>query len=138
MSGGVEHTSCETVLFLEIWLAKATKGIRVNQLAKELGIPSKSILERIKAEGLGEQAPNHMSLISLGLAASVREWCANGAGGVATAVEMATEEAVEEAAPKVKPSRPKKKSEHGLSDEESGTAATIDEPPFEEIAPPVL
>ena len=76
-------------------MAKATKGIRVNQLAKELGIPSKSILERLKTEGLGEQAPNHMSLISLGLAASVREWFANGAGGVATAVETATEAAVE-------------------------------------------
>src|SRR4029453_5255778 len=95
--------------FLEICLAKATKGIRVNQLAKELGIPSKSILERLKAEGLGEQAPNHMSLISLGRAASVREWCAGG-GGVATAVETAPEEATDELAPaRPKPSRPKKK-----------------------------
>src|ERR1051325_4265779 len=95
--------------FLEICLAKVAKGIRVNQLAKELGIPSKSILERIKAEGLGEQAPNHMSLITLGLAASVREWFANGAGGVATAVETATEEAEEVAPPKPKPTRGKKK-----------------------------
>jgi translation initiation factor IF-2 len=116
-------------------LAKATKGIRVNQLAKELGIPSKSILERIKAEGLGDQAPNHMSLISLGLAASVREWFANGAGGVATAVEMATEEAMEVAPARPKPSRPKKKPEPEPSADDSSTA-TIEAPPAEEIAPP--
>jgi translation initiation factor IF-2 len=119
---------------LEICLAKATKGIRVNQLAKELGIPSKSILERLKAEGLGEQAPNHMSLISLGLAASVREWFAGG-GGVATAVEPATEEATEDLAPaKPKPSRAKKK-ESTPADEEASTA-TIEEPPVEPVAPP--
>jgi hypothetical protein len=55
-------------------LPRAT--IRVSELAKEMGIPSKSILDRIKAEGLGDHAPNHMSLMSLGLAASVREWFA--------------------------------------------------------------
>src|SRR5438128_8845677 len=92
-------------------LAKA-KGIRVNQLAKELGIPSKLILDRCKAEGLGEQAPNHMSLISLGLAATVREWFAGGGGGVATAVEMATEAEAAEAEARPKPSvRRKKKME---------------------------
>jgi translation initiation factor IF-2 len=118
-------------------LAKVAKGIRVNQLAKELGIPSKSILERIKSEGLGEQAPNHMSLISLGLAASVREWFANGAGGVATAVETATEEAVELAPPRQKTARTTKKktSDTSSSDEESDTA-TIEPPPAEEVAPP--
>jgi translation initiation factor IF-2 len=118
-------------------LAKATKGIRVNQLAKELGIPSKSILERIKAEGLGDQAPNHMSLISLGLAASVREWFANGAGGVATAVETATEEAVEVAPPKPKTSTRTKKKAAEPAPSDEGSTATIEAPPAEQIAPPV-
>ena len=40
-------------------MAKA-KGIRVNQLAKELAIPSKLILDKIKAEGLGDKVPNHI------------------------------------------------------------------------------
>src|SRR5882724_10034062 len=120
MQGVLQHTiGCES--FLEICLAKAAKGIRVNQLAKELGIPSKSILERIKSEGLGEQAPNHMSLISLGLAASVREWFASGAGGVATAVETATEEAVELAPHKTKIARPKKRVSDNGSDDDSDT-----------------
>ena len=68
------------------------KGIRVNQLAKELGIESKSILARLKSEGLGDAAPNHMSVISLGLSESVREWFA-GQGGVATAVEAPEDDA---------------------------------------------
>jgi len=72
--------------FLESKLAKA-KGIRVNQVAKELGVPSKLILDKCKAEGLGDKVPNHMSLMSLGLAETVREWFASGGGAVATAVE---------------------------------------------------
>ncbi len=116
------------------------KGIRVNQLAKELGIPSKSILERLKNEGLGEQAPNHMSLISLGLAASVREWFANGAGGVATAVETATEAAVDVAAPpKTKATRGTRKKaaagDAGSSDDDSSTA-TIEAPPEPQVEEP--
>ena len=65
-----------------------SKGIRVNQLAKELGVESKAILARCRDEGLGEKVPNHMSVLSLGLAETVREWFAGG-GGVATAVEAA-------------------------------------------------
>ena len=60
------------------------KGIRVNQLAKELDVESKLILEKLRDEGLAEKATNHMSLLPLGLAESVREWFAGGGG---TAVE---------------------------------------------------
>ncbi len=63
------------------------KGIRVNALAKELGVESKAILAKLRDEGLGDAAPNHMSVISVGLAESVREWFSG--GGVATAVETA-------------------------------------------------
>ena len=54
------------------------KGIRVNLLAKELGVESKAILQKLKEEGLGDAAPNHMSTLSLGLAESVREWFSSG------------------------------------------------------------
>ncbi len=73
----------------EIVLAK---GIRVNQLAKELGVESKSILTKLRDEGLGERAPNHMSVLPLGLAESVREWFSAGLlgdGGGGTAVQTA-------------------------------------------------
>ena len=66
-----------------------SKGIRVNQLAKELGVESKDILKKCRDEGLGEKVTNHMSVLSLGLAETVREWFAGGGGGVATAVETA-------------------------------------------------
>ncbi len=107
-------------------MAKA-KGIRVNQLAKELGIASKAILDRCKTEGLGDKVPNHMSLMSLGLAETVREWFADGGAGVATAVETATEEAAE---PKRKTTtRRRKKS---ATEEEAGAEHT-DEASGEEI-----
>src|SRR3954454_2975429 len=73
----------------EIVLAEK-KGIRVNALAKELGVESKAILAKLRDEGLGDAAPNHMSVIQLGLAESIREWFSDGGGGgVATAVETA-------------------------------------------------
>ena len=73
-----------TVDTLEIVLSK---GIRVNQLAKELGVESKQILAKCREEGLGEKVPNHMSVLSIGLTETVREWFSG--GGVQTAVETA-------------------------------------------------
>ncbi len=59
-------------------------------LAKELGVESKAILQKLKGEGLSDAAPNHMSTLSLGLAESVREWFSSGQlGGGGTAVETA-------------------------------------------------
>ncbi|MDX1565377.1 MAG: translation initiation factor IF-2 N-terminal domain-containing protein, partial [Phycisphaeraceae bacterium] len=59
------------------------KSKRVFQIARELGVESKSILEKCRAEGL--EMNNHMSAVSLGLEATIREWFSEGAGG--TAVE---------------------------------------------------
>ena len=57
------------------------KGVRVNLLAKELGIESKLILQKLKNEGHSDNARNHMSTLSLGMAASVREWFADSSPG---------------------------------------------------------
>ena len=111
------------MFFWSVKLAKA-KGIRVNQLAKELGVPSKLILDRCKAEGLGDKVPNHMSLMSLGLAETVREWFASGAVGmVATAVETATEAAVEA---KPKTARRRQKAKDGTEKSEAAEAETAE------------
>ena len=56
-------------------MAKATT--RVHLLAKELGVKSKAIIEKCQAEGL-DQVKNHMSTISAGLAATIREWFSEG------------------------------------------------------------
>ena len=49
---------------------------RVHLLAKELGVKSKAIIEKCQAEGL--DIKNHMSTISFGLAATIREWFSEG------------------------------------------------------------
>jgi len=94
------------------------KGIRVNLLAKELGIESKLILQKLKDEGLGDKAPNHMSTLPLGLAESVREWFGGAGGG--TAVETAPHV---EVATKPKTVRSKKKKEPAAPAEAGAPAA---------------
>jgi len=58
-------------------LAKTTT--RAHILAKELGVKSKAIVEKCQAEGLDVR--NHMSTISAGLAATIREWFSEGEHG---------------------------------------------------------
>src|SRR4051812_2602675 len=112
--------------FLETVLAEK-KGIRVNALAKELGVESKAILEKLRAEGLGDVAPNHMSVVSLGLSESIREWF-SGSGGVATAVETAPAVKVKKAR---SPARKKTDQAEGGGDhaDEGGGVAVAEAPP---------
>ena len=58
---------------------------RVYILAKELGVKSTAIVKKCQDEGL--DVKNHMSPISAGLAATIREWFSEGEH--ATTVEMA-------------------------------------------------
>ncbi|MBN2457153.1 MAG: translation initiation factor IF-2 [Sedimentisphaerales bacterium] len=50
---------------------------RVYILARELGVKSSAVVEKCHAEGL--DVKNHMSMISAGLAATIREWFTEGA-----------------------------------------------------------
>ncbi len=45
---------------------------RIHQLAKELSVDSKAILAKCRAEGV--EVKNHMSTVSAGLEATIREW----------------------------------------------------------------
>ena len=103
------------------------KGIRVNQLAKELGVQSKEILDKLRAEGLGEKAPNHMSVVPLGLAESVREWFSSvaGSGGGGTAVETAAP--VEVAAKPKKPRTSTRKKADASAEDGDRSTGVIDE-----------
>jgi len=63
---------------------------RVFEIAKELGIKSKAIVEKCEAEGV-PNVSNHMSSVSAGLEATIHEWfseASESAGG--TAVETTT------------------------------------------------
>jgi len=110
----------------------ATK--RIHNLAKELGIESKAIVAKCQAEGIpATTIKDHMSTVSAGLEATIREWFSS--GSPSTAVE--TTEHVDAAAVKTKKSAPKKKSAkgEGESDADSGGIATAIEAPAP-VAPP--
>ncbi len=64
-------------------------GKRISQLAKELGVESKKIVDKCRAEGISDTVvKGHMSTVSAGLEATIKEWFTSGGeGGVATAIE---------------------------------------------------
>ena len=65
------------------------KGIRISALAKELGVKSKDVLDKLRDEGLGEQYSNHQTTVGAGLQASIRQWFGDEGtegGGAAVAV----------------------------------------------------
>jgi translation initiation factor IF-2 len=101
---------------------------RVHLLATELGVKSKAIIDKCKAEGL-ENITNHMSTISAGLAATIREWFTEGEHS--TTVESADKVDLE----KVRVKR-KRKTKEAASEEESVQADIAVE--MQEIVPPVV
>jgi translation initiation factor IF-2 len=53
--------------------------MKVSDLAKELGVESKSIIAKLRAEGIGEDiVKTHASTVKAGLVATIREWHAAG------------------------------------------------------------
>jgi len=78
---------------------------RVFELARELSVTSKIVLEKCRAEGL--EIKNHMSTLSAGLEATVREWFSDMPGG-GTAVETAEHVDLERARKQAKKQRRKK------------------------------
>ena len=83
-------------------MAKKSNSKRVFQLAKELGVTSKDIITKCKAEEI-PGITNHMSTVSMGLAATIGEWFGDsGSGGTATAVETAAPVDVSKARAKAK------------------------------------
>jgi translation initiation factor IF-2 len=116
------------------------KAKRVFQLAKEIGVSSKDIVEKCKAEEI-PGITNHMSAVNVGLAATIREWFggAEGGGQPATAVETAPRVDVAEARAKAKKKatrkRAAKKKAEPAAAEAPAEAAPVAEAPAE--APPV-
>ncbi len=96
----------------EVQLAK-----RVFEIAKELGVKSKAIVEKCHDEGIPESIiKNHMSTVSAGLEATVREWFAGGdEGDEHTAVETGEKVDLQRARAK-----PKKKPAASSADDDTG------------------
>jgi len=74
---------------------------RVHILAKELGVKSSAIIQKCRDEGI--EIKNHMSVISAGLAATIREWFSEAEN--VTTVETSQKVDLEKA--RVKPKRPR-------------------------------
>ncbi|MBN1341377.1 MAG: translation initiation factor IF-2 [Phycisphaerae bacterium] len=111
------------------------KQMRVHILAKEIGVTSKAILDKCRAEGL--ELKNHMATLSAGLEATVREWFSEGAH--TTAEEKSARVDLKKIRKKTtrkvtKTAAPKK----GDGGEEQAPAATaVAEAPGAEAAPAV-
>ena len=63
-------------------------SLKVHQLAKELGVTSKDIIAKCQSEEIPDVS-THLSPVSAGLAATIRDWFAG--GGTAVAVATGTE-----------------------------------------------
>jgi translation initiation factor IF-2 len=101
---------------------------RISDIAKELGVNSKVIVEKCHAEGIPpDKVKGHMSTVGPGLEATIREWFS--AGGVATAVETTEHLDIEKVKAKAPP-RARKKADgtpHGPSDGEDAAPAPAHE-----------
>lgn len=100
------------------------KQTRVHILAKELGVKSKAIIDKCQAEGL--DIKNHMSTISIGLAATILEWFSEGEHG--TTVETTKRVDLKKVRIKKKKTVKKKtaKKETAESEEPSGVIEEVE------------
>ncbi|MBY0114127.1 MAG: translation initiation factor IF-2 [Phycisphaerales bacterium] len=110
---------------------------RLHEIAKEIGIDSKVIVAKCHAEGIPEATvKNHMSPISAGLEATIKEWFSDHAASSSTAVETAEKidiTTVKKAAPRKRSSKSKDDESH---DSGGGTAvATPTQAPAAAPAP---
>ncbi len=103
--------------------------MRVHILAKELNVPSKVIVEKCKAEGI-DSVKNHMSTLSAGLLATIREWFSEGAHE--TTVETADPVDLSKVRKKTRPRKKKTADKETGKDETSAppteTAVAVAEP----------
>ena len=105
------------------------KAKRVFEIARELGVKSKAVLEKCEAEGVPNMN-NHMSSVSAGLEATIREWFSD-AAGAGTAVETTEHVDLEKvrSAPR-KRARAKARTAASTTDATtSETATAVAEPP---------
>ncbi|HCT45556.1 MAG TPA: hypothetical protein DF699_10105, partial [Phycisphaerales bacterium] len=99
---------------------------RIFEIAKELGIKSKAIVEKCHAEGIPKDViKNHMSSVSIGLEQTIREWFANETEGEEnphTAVEQAEKVDIEKVRAKKKASKKADADADDSSDDESASS----------------
>jgi len=114
------------------------KAKRVFEIAKELGVKSKAILDKCKAEGISVN--NHMSSVTVGLEATIREWFGGtGHSAVETTEKVDLEKVRSQPRKKTASKQAEGKADAGDGDDEQdgGVAtATMDAPPAPKRAAP--
>ena len=123
---------------------------RLHEIAKEIGIDSKVIVAKCHAEGIPEATvKNHMSPISAGLEATIKEWFSDHAASSSTAIETAEKidiTTVKKAAPRKRTSKAKgdetdtivaPSASPATAPESPAAPAPSDPPPPKKIAPDV-
>lgn len=107
---------------------------RIFEIAKELGIKSKAIVDKCHAEGIpSDVIKNHMSSVSIGLEQTILEWFANESEGEEnphTAVEQAEKVDIDKVrAKKATKKATKAESDSDDSEDDSTTTTAVAEPP---------
>jgi translation initiation factor IF-2 len=115
---------------------------RIFEIAKDLGIKSKAIVEKCHAEGLPKDViKNHMSTVSIGLEQTIREWFAvdESADASHTAVEQAEKVDItkvretKKTATKAKKAQADEPGDKPADDAPSPSATAVAEPPAKAI-----
>jgi translation initiation factor IF-2 len=101
---------------------------RVHNLAKELGVKSTAIVAKCQAEGL--DVKNHMSTLSAGLEATIREWFSEEV--VSTSVETTARVDLD----KVKAKKPRARKKKTTVEEGGETTVAVAEAPVETVESP--
>ena len=102
---------------------------KIFEIAKELGVDSKSIVNKCWDEGISKDVvKGHMSAIGPGLEMSIRDWFSGqGAGAPHTAVETSSKVDLEKVKTKAPRKRPTKKLGEDAGESISETATTTEE-----------
>jgi len=105
---------------------------RIFEVARELGVNSKAVLSKCRAEGI--EIKNHMSTVSAGLEATIREWFSE-AEDSTTAVETTQHVDLEKARKEAKKSRRRRKTAKAKEAEAAEPEAPEEAPTVVETAP---
>ncbi len=112
---------------------KSLKKVRITQVAKDLGVTTKDIIEKCISEGI-EDVTTPQASIPLGLAETIKEWF--GGGGSTTATETSQAVNVAEAKKRAEKAAPKRKSKGG--DGTAGSPPVVEAKPVQPIVLPPL
>jgi len=101
---------------------KTLKKVRITQLAKDIGVAAKDIIEKCEREGV-EGVTTPQATVTLGLAETIKEWFGGGASSSATETsEHVDVEALREKAKKTAPKK-RKKTDEATPPEQASSAA---------------